>query len=341
MVDSGDPDGIETPSIEAPSSAWVNATGNLASMQSECGNLTLVSATPNSSVIIAGVAKVGLFESNDRGQHWTQLGTGAGSAVITNRPSSIVYDPEDAETFWESGIYNGGGVYKTADSGKTFEQLGMVSHNDLVSLDFGDPDRQTLLVGGHEQKQTLYLSTNGGQSFDPIGMNLPADSHFSSAPLVLDSKTFLLGACGYGDGTCGVYRSGDAGEHWDQVSDLPVAGRPLVTSDGSIYWTLIYDGGIARGTPDGMTWSKTSDNLTTGYPVELPNGELLLVRGTHVVVSPDEGSTWNEVGDEIPFKPSGVTYSVQQKTLFVWHWDCGEVVLDDAIASAGFDASAR
>lgn len=332
-----DPMGMAGETAEAPSPEWVNATGNLAGMQSECGNLTLVSATPDSSRVIAGVAKVGLLARSDRGGSWEPLGTGAGSALITNRPSSIVYDPEDAEIFWESGIYNGGGVYRTADAGVTLEQLGDVSHNDLVSVDFTDPERRTLLVGGHEQKRTLYLSTNGGESFEQIGMNLPEDSHFSSSPLVLDAETFLLGACGYGDGTCGIYRSADTGAHWDRVSELPAAARPLLASDGNIYWPLIYDGGLARSSDAGETWTKVAENLVTSHPVELPDGRLLSVRGNHAVVSADQGTNWSEVGEETPFKPSGVTYSVRAKTLFIWHWDCGEVVLDDAIASAGFD----
>lgn len=321
----------------APAPAWVNATGNLAGLESECGNLTLLSATPGSGTIVAGVARVGLFASSDRGAHWSALGTGAGSATITNRPSSIVYEPEDASTFWESGIYNGGGVYKTTDAGATFEELGAVTHNDLVSLDFTDPERKTLLVGGHEQKQTLYLSTDGGQGFEQIGAKLPSDSHFSSAPLVLDAETFLLGSCGYGDGACGIYRSTDSGARWDRVSELAAQARPLVGSDGTIYWSLIYDSGMARSTDSGKTWTKASENIVTSYPVELPDGRILSVRGTHVVVSSDQASTWTEIGDEIPFKPSGVVYSVAAKTLFVWHWDCGDVVLDDAILSAGFD----
>ena len=324
-------------SAGAPPSAWANATGNLAGLASECGNLTLVSATPGTMTVIAGVAKVGLFASKDRGAKWDALGKGSGSATITNRPSSIVYDPEDATTFWESGIYNGGGVYRTNDAGEAFEQLGDVTHNDLVSIDFGDPDRKTLLVGGHEQKQTLYLSTDGGTSFEQIGKNLPADSHFSSNPLVLDQDSFLLGSCGYGDGACGIYRSTDRGAHWDRVSELPAQARPLVATDGTLYWSLIYDGGIARSDDGGSSWTKASDNIVTGYPVELPDGRILALRGTHVVVSSDQASTWTEVGDALPWKPSGVTYSVAAKTLFVWHWDCGDKVLDDAILSAGFD----
>lgn len=323
--------------LVTPSASWVDATGNLAGLASECGNLTLLSAVPDSDAIIAGVAKVGLFETRDGGEHWEPLGTGAGSASITNRPSSIVYDPEHPGTFWESGIYNGGGVYKTTDDGATFQQLGDIGHNDLVSVDFGDPERTTLLVGGHEQKQILYLSTNGGESFEQIGANLPADSHFSSAPLVLDDSTFLLGACGYGDGTCGIYRTDDAGDSWERVSALAATARPLWASDGAIYWPLIYNSGLARGSADGTSWTQVADGSVTAPPVELPDGRILTLKGRDVVVTADQGANWNVVGEPLPFDASGVVYSAQTKMLFAWHWDCGDIVLPDAIASAGFD----
>lgn len=328
-------------SVAAPATSWVNATGNLAGMASECGNLTLLSAVPDSDAIIAGVAKVGLFMTRDGGEHWEPLGTGAGSASITNRPSAIVYDPEHPGTFWESGIYNGGGVYQTTDDGATFQQLGDIGHNDLVSIDFGDPERTTLLVGGHEQKQTLYLSTNGGLSFEQIGATLPADSHFSSAPLVLSDKTFLLGACGYGDGTCGIYRSEDAGDSWERVSELAATARPLWASDGSIYWPLIYNGGLARGTADGTSWTQVADGSVTAPPVELPDGRILTLKGRDVVMTADQGAQWILVGEPLPFDASGVVYNAQTKTLFAWHWDCGDSVLPDAIASAGFDHTAN
>src|SRR5947199_2161466 len=81
---------------------WVNVTGNLAGMPSECGNLCLLSVVPGQDRIIAGIAKRGLWQTTDGGASWTQLGQGAGSDIIVNRPSRILYDPRNPDTFWES-----------------------------------------------------------------------------------------------------------------------------------------------------------------------------------------------------------------------------------------------
>lgn len=177
--------------------AWVNATGNLAKMPSECGNLTILSAVPGSDVIIAGIARRGLW-ANKSGGTWAHLGDGEGSATITNRPSWITYDPRNPSVFWESGIYNGGGIYQTTNGGHTFQQLGSLSHNDYVSVDFRDPERRTLLAGGHEQSRTVHVSVNGGQDWTNVGVNLPAGTNFSSSPLTINSQTYLVNAQGYG-----------------------------------------------------------------------------------------------------------------------------------------------
>src|SRR5262245_34014572 len=101
---------------------WLNVTGNLAYRSSECGNLSALSAVPDSDTIIAGIALRGLW-ANRSGNEWLRLGMGAGSDTIENRPTWIVHDPANPEIFWEAGIYNGGGVYKTTDAGNTFKRL--------------------------------------------------------------------------------------------------------------------------------------------------------------------------------------------------------------------------
>jgi hypothetical protein len=156
--------GIELSSL----STWGNVTNNLANMSSQCGNLTMLSLDPSSGGVIAGVALDGLWRSINGGASWSQLGTGTGSDAITNRPGSIIYDPAHPGTFWESGIYNSYGVYKTIDDGATFHHLGSTTHDDYVSVDFTDPARETLLAGGHETAQRVDKSTDGGQTWTNI-----------------------------------------------------------------------------------------------------------------------------------------------------------------------------
>src|SRR5258706_12770536 len=190
---------------------WVDATGNLAGMASECGNLCLLSAVPGQEKIIAGIAKRGLWQTMDGGTTWTPLGQGAGSDAIVNRPSRIVYDAKNAEAFWESGIYNSFGVYRTTNGGQTFQHLGSAKHNDFVSVGFSDPQRQTLLAGGHEQSRTVWKSVDGGQSWTNVGASLPEGTKHSSNPLLIDVFTYFVNASGWGKGMGGGFRSTKGG----------------------------------------------------------------------------------------------------------------------------------
>ncbi len=315
----------------APEAAWKNVTANLAGIASECGNLTLVAADQCSKNVIAGVAKGGLWQSE--GGDWKKLGSGAGSAEISHRPSSIVFDPQHPEVFYESGIY-GDGVYKTTDAGLTFERLGEIVHNDLVSVDFHDPDRKTLLAGAHETKRKLFYSQDGGANWTDIGMNLPQGSHFSSVPLVIDATHFLLGACGWGDGTCGVYASSDAGKTWTSTTTEGPGGRPLWTADGHLVWSGVWDG-MLLSNDVGKTWQKVGGARQA--PVELPDGRVVAIGSDHLVISSDNGQTWSNVGEALPYNPNGLAYSAAAKAFYVWRNDCGNQVLTDAVMSAGFD----
>jgi hypothetical protein len=330
------------PDLAAPAATWVNATGNLANMMSECGNLGLVSANPCSSMVIAGVAKAGLWGSEDAGKTWSKLGSGAGSAEISNRISAIVYDPAHPGTFWESGIYNGGGVYRTTDNGKTFAQLGDATHNDSVSVDFSDPERKTLLAGTHEQSSKLFLSSDGGKTWSDVGKNLPGSAGYCTATQVLGANDLLVG-CNNG----GVFHSSD-GQQWTSVGSKGVIPQPLLASDGTIYWPGS-QGGVQMSSDQGQHFVESADgNLAPGivgslYPAELPDGRIAILGKDHVLISSDKGKSWKPIGEPLPYPGGGYdgargpTYSARTKTFYVWRWDCGDRVLPNAIMSAGFD----
>jgi hypothetical protein len=321
-----------------PTGGWTNVTANLANMASECGNLSHLSAKPDEDELIAGIAQKGLWASTDGGGSWHQIGAGAGSDTITNRTSSLLFDPDHPDQYWESGIYNAGGVYLTTDDGATFHALGTVHHDDLISVDFTDPARKTMLAGGHEQTQTLYRSTDGGATWDNVGTNLPSGTNFSSFPLVIDAQTHLVGLSGYAGGTSGVFRTTDGGKTWAQVTSSGGFGAPLWAASGDIYWAS--SDGMAKSTDQGAHFTDIAANgqLKTTAPLELPDGRIATVGSQAVMVSSDGAMTWQSASTALPYgDATGLTYSTQQKAFFIWHFSCNDNVPTDAIMRFDFD----
>jgi photosystem II stability/assembly factor-like uncharacterized protein len=337
-----------------PLGSWANAAGNLANMPSQCGNASYLSAKPDEDLLIASVALDGLWGSRDGGKSWSQLGTGSdASPPITNRGSSIVYDPTNTLRYWESGIYNVGGVFETTDDGTTFSELGEngilaadLHGIDLVSIDFSDPERQTLLAGGHEEPQTLYRSTNGGTTWSNVGGDLPLKSP-CSFPLVIDSRTYLVGCDGEFGGPAGVYLSTDSGTTWTSTTSLGGIDAPLVATDGSIYWSSPNAAGIARSTDQGRTWVNVvgPNTVLSMHPIELPDGRIATIGPQYgpqyVLLTADHGATWTPVTPALPYGDAvGVTYSSQRQAFYIWHFTCGTgnvPVPSDAIMSFNFD----
>jgi len=331
------------PGGPAPAATWINATGNLAKMASDCVSMGSVAIKPGTSRIIAGVALDGLFSSDDAAKSWQPMGTGAGSAKITNRVSSITFDREHPDVFWETGTHTGPGFYKTTDGGSTFKQLGVMTFSQSTAIDFADPQRKTLLVGTHGRG--IFRSTDGGQTFTDISAGVTGNTLW---PLLIDSQTYLIGTVGDNGA---VFRTTDGGASWSQVSTLIPShdGAFLRASDDSIYLPIAGNAGIMKSTDLGKTWTKLAGSGATFptpffsvTPVELPDRTLVVLGVDHLLRSSDGGASWKPIGEPFPFKLSpsdfgGVTYSADTKTFFVWHEDCGASVLPDAIMSAGFD----
>ena len=74
-------DGGIQPVAATPPAMWVNVTGNLAGMASECGNTPYLAVAPQPDMLITSVAKQGLWSSTDGGASWKQLWAGSGHAA--------------------------------------------------------------------------------------------------------------------------------------------------------------------------------------------------------------------------------------------------------------------
>lgn len=335
---SGNDPAVVSVGGEAPQGQWLNETLNLADLQSECGNVSYLSAKPDEDALIVSVAQHGLLTKASDGGQWSSLGQGQGSAMITNRGSAIVYDPSDSNVFWQTGIYNGGGLYRTDDGGETFIDLGL-EHNDFVSVDFTDPERKTLLVSGHEAPRVLHYSKDGGATWRDIGGTFPEDGHICSWPLVLDGSTFLLGCGTYAGGVGGIFHSTTSGRSWERVSEHRVASGPLLASDGSQYWSGEANEGLVRSDDQGQTFQGPfgKGELMPVTPVELPDGRIAALGQRRIVLSGDKGQTWRVVSADLPFKATGIVYSAQARAFYAYHWTCEAEIPEDAVMSYAFD----
>jgi hypothetical protein len=216
-----------------------------------------------------------------------------------------------------------------------------------LAVDFGDPERKTLLTGTHGKG--VYRSTDAGATFVDVGTALPI---YPFWPWVIDAQTYLVGTYDGGVGpNNGIHRSTDAGENWSLVSELAPShdGGFVGTSDGALYFSLASNVGLGKSTDAGATWTALTPNLPFGSPaftitpVELPNGKLATIGSDHLLLSADGGTSWEPIGEPLPFEISpaysgGLAYSPARKTFFIWHSTCSaNAVLEDGIMSAGYD----
>jgi hypothetical protein len=348
IPDGGAPgaQGTAVPDAGLPAGSWTNVTANLANMASQCGNMSDVSAKPDEDLLIAGIALDGLWGSRDGGHSWQALGSGPGSTKIVNRASSIVYDPSDSMRYWETGLYNLPGIVVTQDDGNTFTTLGDPTQrdvwtNDLLGVDFTDPNRQTLVAGGHEAPQALFKSTDGGKTWASIAASLPAATN-CTFPVVLDAQTYLVGCAGFGGGPSGIHRTTDGGTTWTSVSMLGGNGPPLVASDGSIYWEEVDGMGLVRSADSGKTWVQVAaQGVVIGKPIELPDKRIAALGPKYLLASADHGLTWKPASATLPyFDATGVVYSTQEKAFFIWHFTCDPSPVSvpaDAVMRFDFD----
>jgi len=324
---------------EVPTGEWQNITANLANQPAQCGNMAFIASKPNEDMLIAGVGLLSgepiWWASRDGGGSWQALAQGKDSAFIENRPSYLLFDRDNADTFWVVGTYGAVGVYRTDDSGKTFKAVGDIKHNDFISVDFTDKKRNTMLVSAHEHGHTLFKSTNAGADWADIGDNIGDTINACDFPLVVDTQTFLFGCSQFGGGKGGIVRSTDAGDSWEPVGNFAEAsGMPVVTSDGGIYWTTT--SGLARSDTQGMDWEVVAQGLAAVPIVELPDNRIAAMT-SYIVLSDDRGKTWKPVTSPVPFVANGFVYSAFQKAFVAWHGTCDSKVPRDAVMRYDFD----
>jgi len=253
--------------------------------------------------VLVGVEAPGIFESRDGGETWSLLTTLAGQPASeawddpTNQPpghlgiSAIIPGADDGARFW--AIVQGVGLFETDDGGTSWaprnkglradwprehEEVGFCVHKLAPSP--ADPSRlyQQNHVGVHR-------SDDAGRSWTEITDGLPSEFGFAAAAHPHDRDSFYVIPLDPGharcmpDGKAAVWRTRDAGESWQRLSDgLPQEDAHLGVLRAALSIDRRDEPGLYFGTSTGQifassdegdTWAQIADYLPAIWSVEV------------------------------------------------------------------------
>jgi photosystem II stability/assembly factor-like uncharacterized protein len=304
------------------SGAWVNVTHNLAGHACACGTVNCMDAVPNQNKVIVGVAGgQGLFATTDNGASWQPMG------VSTDWVDELyfVFDKDNPDIFWETGIH-GGKIHKTTDGGKTFSIIGFQG-GDGMAVDMTDPQRKTIVSGGHEGAN-LNVSTDGGVTWTNI---TAGTSGWTNFPVVINAQTFIEGGSNGG----GIYRTTNGGTNWTKVSSMSPGWNFIVAPDGSVYCAASGNQSILKSTDQGATWtsiSKPGSGAPCG-PIAMPDGSIVAL-GQNALVQCSDGKTWKQIGSTLPstgLTMQRIAYNSVARSFYMSFSDCNSTVPAGAV----------
>ncbi len=263
--------------------------------------------------------------------HWRSIGPAAGGGRVT----SVAGSASDPKLYYIGAA--GGGVWKSANSGQTWDPVFDKEGVGAIGAVAIDPtDTKTVWVGTGESNPRndvsygdgLYKSTDGGDSWTNVGLK----GTWAISRILIDPRDHdhvIVGALGnvFSDSAQrGIYVTNDGGKTWKQTlfvgpesgaSDLAMdAKNPSVVFAGIWKfqrrpWTFTSGGaedGIYKSTDGGETWTKleghglpTTPMGRIGLAVAPSNGNRVyaVIESKEGVLwrSDDGGADWQMVSD--------------------------------------------
>jgi photosystem II stability/assembly factor-like uncharacterized protein len=275
---------------------------------------SLVVDPTNPQVLYAGTGDngsgSGVFKSEDAGLTWRLAANGLPSEDVT----ALALSPDNPLLLYAAAGVRGD-IYASADGAQSWTLLGdsgmfgMPYRRLVVAPDDGNLLFAVLVA------HNLFRSSDGGQTWQPIGEGLPGDENsVNILSLAIDPtapNVLYAGTGGWVGGGHGVYKSSDRGETWSAANRGLLDYRITAIAVDPALPQTIYAGADAgeffKSTDGGQSWSDLTDEL----PVQMsdhptireiainpaaPNTVYLLVDDAGVVVSEDGGGKWRLLG---------------------------------------------
>ncbi len=259
------------------------------------GRVVTVTGVPgNTNLFYMGTVGGGIWKSTNYGISWKNISDGK---LHSSSPSvgAIAVAPSNPKIIYagmgESDIRNdmipGDGVFKSTDSGKTWQYIGLRNTHTISNIVVDPKDSNIVYVSsmGHvfkpDPERGVFKSTDGGKTWSKVlfvndetgAINLvmePNEPNVLYAAMWQATRTaWSLSSGGPGSG---VYKSTDGGAHWTNITQnegLPegILGRigvAVTAADPNAVYTIMQakHGGVFRSDDGGKTWKRVNKEWT-------------------------------------------------------------------------------
>lgn len=282
-----------------------------------------------------GTTGGGLWKTEDMGITWANISDGyfktgsVGAVAVAESDPNVVYAGMGEHAVRGVMTHHGDGVYKSTDAGKTWKKIGLdlTQHISRIVIHPKDPNVVYVAAQGalysKSVQRGIYKSTDGGTTWKNV---LYVDDKTGCVELSLDmNNPRILYAAMWEHGRLpwkvisggpgsGLYKSTDAGEHWDKMQDgLPKEmGKMAIavcrSNSEKVYALIESDsekeqGGLFVSNNAGKNWARVTNDhrliQRAWYYIELftdpQNENTVYVLSAPALRSKDGGKTWENL----------------------------------------------
>lgn len=288
----------------------------------------------NSRTIYIGTAGGGVWKSQDGGVMFNSIFDDYCQSI-----GAVAVDPVDPDnTVWvgtgevwtRNSVSIGDGIYKTNDSGKNWQKMGLEKTERISAIEIHPKDNNTVYVGamgalwGDNEDRGVFKTVDGGKTWTKI---LYLNAFTGCSDLVMDPSNpeilyasfweFRRTAWSFNSGglNSSLHKSIDGGKTWMKIQNgfpTGVLGRIAVTvapSNSSILYAVVEaekdtEKGLYRSDDSGATWKHlNSDFGLTVRPfyfsrivVDPKDPQTVVKAGLSGSISHDGGKTFKSLG---------------------------------------------
>ncbi len=236
-----------------------------------------------------GACAGGVWKTTDGGLYWRNISDGyfntaaIGALAVSASDPNVVYAGTGESTI-RGNVSHGDGVYKSVDAGLSWRHIGLsdTRHIGKIVIHPRDPDIVYVAALGHafgpNEERGVFRSTDGGGVWQKVLYKSErAGSH--DVAMDINNPRILFAAVWQaqryphklenGGPECGLWRSMDGGDNWQDITRNPGLPRGLLGKIGLTVspvqagrvWAVIEaeDGAVFRSDDYGENWIRLSE----------------------------------------------------------------------------------